>query len=345
MSATSASLGWTGDLAAGETAVVTFSVTVADAPAGDNMLTGIVESTSPGFICGEDDLPAACSMSVAIALSTAALTITNAVGAAPELLGHWTFDEGAGSTGSDNASYETELSHPATLTDGAGWAAGTQGGSALSLDGVGGSAETGATVLDTTESFSISAAVKLNSLTGNQTVVSQDGSTISGFTLGLRDGLFGFRRVATDSTDDAGAATAYAAAPPAVNRWYRLLGVYDRAASTLSLYVDGQLQQTVAAPEPVPTSGPLAVGRGQLDGAVDFLDGTIDDVQAYRGLLTGGSPATAGAAAEISMTIANTGQSDYSMHDTEADLSLAGALDDAVYDRFFVRTYGTPVVV
>ena len=341
VTATTSALSWTGDLAAEETAVITFSMTVADPPAGDSMLTGTVESTSPGFICGGES---ADLCSVTVPIQRPALTITNAL-AAPELLGHWTFDEGTGSTGNDTSTIESDLSHPATLTDGAGWAAGTQGASALSLDGVGGSAETGAAVLDTTESFSISAAVKLNSLTGNQAVVSQDGSATSGFTLGLRDGKFGFRRVATDSSDDTGAATAIAAVPPEVDRWYRLLGVYDRTASTLSLYIDGQLQQTVAAPEPLPSIGQLVIGRGQFDGAADFVDGTIDDVQVYRGLLTGGSPAVAGAVQEFSMTIANSGQTDYSF--TDAAIDLSGALDDAVYNQgsAIVRTYGTPLPV
>jgi hypothetical protein len=68
--------------------------------------------------------------------------------------------------------------------------------------------------------------------------------------------------------------------------WYQLTGVYDATAQTVSLYVDGQLQQTTHALAPWSATGPLAVGRGFFNGnPTDWVSGSIDDVRAYAGVL------------------------------------------------------------
>ncbi|SFW83836.1 LamG-like jellyroll fold domain-containing protein [Amycolatopsis australiensis] len=199
----------------------------------------------------------------------------------PGLAGHWTFDEGSGTTAADTAG-----SHPATLNAGAGWGPGIRGG-ALTTDGSKGFADAGAPVLDTTKSFSVSSWVKLDRTSGFQTFVSVDGSQVSNFFLQFRDDSrrFAFTRLAGDAPADG--VVASASFDPVAGQWYQLTGVYDATASTLSLYVDGTRQATVAAPAAWAGTGDLVIGRGKYGGnPVDFVDGSIDDVRAYSGALT-----------------------------------------------------------
>lgn len=199
----------------------------------------------------------------------------------PALAGHWTFDEGSGTTAAD-----TGGDHPAALNAGAGWGPGIRGG-ALTTDGTSGFADAGAPVLDTTRSFSVSSWVKLDKTSGYQTFVSVDGNQVSNFFLQFRDDSrrFAFTRLAGDAPTDG--VVAGADFDPVVGQWYQLTGVFDAAASTLALYVDGTRQATVAAPAGWAGTGHLVIGRGKYGGnPVDYVDGSIDDVRAYRGALT-----------------------------------------------------------
>src|SRR3954447_4288604 len=83
--------------------------------------------------------------------------------AAVNQTGYWAFDEGAGLTAADSAG-----GHPATLSGGALWTTGAKG-YALALNGTSAYADTGAPVIDTTRSFSVSARVKLDRLDRYQT--------------------------------------------------------------------------------------------------------------------------------------------------------------------------------
>src|SRR4051794_32337878 len=202
--------------------------------------------------------------------------VSPARAAAP--VGQWKFDEGTGTIAADAAG-----AHPATLTGGAGWTSGLIGPGALSVNGTNGYADAGAPVVDTSRSFSVSAWVKLTRISGFQTAVSVDGSQVSGFFLGLRDDTkrFAFVKLAGDNGQSgviAGGTT-----DPVANRWYQLTGVFDAAANTMSLYVDGSLQTTVTAPAPWRATGHLVIGRGKYNGGpVDWVSGAIDDVRVYQ---------------------------------------------------------------
>ncbi|NBH09323.1 LamG-like jellyroll fold domain-containing protein [Amycolatopsis sp. SID8362] len=217
----------------------------------------------------------------ALTLFSALPVTTAAAGPEPGLVGHWTFDDGSGSTAADTAG-----DHPATLNAGAGWGPGIRGG-ALTTDGTSGFADAGAPVLDTTKSFSVSSWVKLDKTSGFQTFVSVDGTQVSNFFLQFRDDSrrFAFTRLAGDAPADG--VVAGANFDPVAGQWYQLTGVFDAAASTLSLYVDGTRQTTVAAPAGWAGTGHLVIGRGKYGGnPVDYVDGSIDDVRAYAGALT-----------------------------------------------------------
>ncbi|HEX5493026.1 MAG TPA: LamG-like jellyroll fold domain-containing protein [Mycobacteriales bacterium] len=227
------------------------------------------------------------ALSLAAGGMSATLAATPASGAPPDLpglAGHWTFDEGSGTTAADSAG-----GHDATLTGGSGWGQGIQGSSAVTTNGSNGFVDTGATVLDTTASFSVSAWVKLSRISGFQTVVSIDGGQVSNFFLQFRDDTrrFAFVRLPTDASVGAPAFPS-ATFDPVANQWYQLTGVYDSVADTLSLYVDGVLQATTTAPPAWAPAGHLVIGRGRFGGnPVDWVSGSIDDVRAYSGALTG----------------------------------------------------------
>jgi len=234
-----------------------------------------------------------------------------ATGPAPT--SRWMFDEGTGQTAADSAG-----THPATLVGNAGWTAGIQGPSALMTDGAGDYADTGDTIIDTAQSYTASAWVKLDRITGYQTVVSVDGNTVSGFYLGLRDDTrrFAFARLTSDSPQ-AAAPFPSATFDPVIGQWYLLTGVHDATAQTNSLYVNGQLQGAVAATDTWTAGGHLVIGRARFNSnPVDFVDGAIDDVRVYTSAL---------AAADVAQLATNgSWRLDEGSGTTAADDSLNG---------------------
>ncbi|MER5319702.1 DUF7507 domain-containing protein [Streptosporangium roseum] len=72
-------LTWTGDLATGETATVTYTVTVADPDTGDKVMTGTVASSAPGSTCPVGSTAPACGATVTVLIP--ALDIVKTAGA------------------------------------------------------------------------------------------------------------------------------------------------------------------------------------------------------------------------------------------------------------------------
>jgi alpha-L-arabinofuranosidase len=200
------------------------------------------------------------------------------------LIGHWTFDEGSGTVAADASGG----GHPLELQGGASWGPGVVGASALSVNGDAQNAAAASPVLDTTQSFTVSAWVNLDNTNGYQTFVSQDGSQVSGFYLQLRGDShrFAFTHLAYDSPAALGTIATASSIIPQPGEWYLLTGVYNASKNTISLYVNGTLQQTQSNSGSWDASGPLAVGRGRFAGnPVDFVSGRIDDARVYSGVL------------------------------------------------------------
>ena len=225
---------------------------------------------------------------VLVALLGALVLLVPAVPArsasASTLTGHWTFDEGSGTVANDSSAG----GHPLTLQNGASWGPGVVGPSALSLSGSGQYAEAASALIDTTHSFTVSAWVNLSNTNGYQTFVSQDGSQVSGFYLQLRGDTnrFAFTRIAYDSPAGLGTIASASSIIPQPGEWYHLTGVYDSVKQTISLYVNGTLQQTQSFVPNWQASGPFAVGRGFFNGnKTDFVSGRIDDVRIYSGVV------------------------------------------------------------
>jgi alpha-L-arabinofuranosidase len=191
-----------------------------------------------------------------------------------------TFDEGTGTTAADSAG-----NHPATLLGGAGWTSGIVGPHALSLPGTSGSyADISSPVVNTTQSFTVAAWVKLNNINGYQTFVSEDTNVEAAFFLQLRGDSHQFSfTVPYDFF-----VLPQSGFVPAVGQWYHLAGVYDADAHTATLYVNGVLADQIFFVTAAAATGHSSVGRGQFNGnPVDFVNGAIDDVRFYQAALTG----------------------------------------------------------
>ena len=225
----------------------------------------------------------------------------------------------------------------------AGWTEGIVGPHALLVTGAGG-AEIPKPVLDTTKSYTVAAWVKMSSLDGFQTLVGIDGAHVSGFFLQFRGDShkLTLSAVAQDTASPGDTAIASAHDLTALNTWYHLAGVYDASAQTLSLYVNGVLQQTVPYTHAFPVSGHTSIGRGFFNAApTDFAHGAIDDVRFYQSVLspadilavardggaalpTAANPAPASAVNPITQTPAAYYPFDAGMGTTVADASGSG---------------------
>jgi alpha-L-arabinofuranosidase len=219
--------------------------------------------------------------SLAVASSVLLLSLgASASHAQPAPAAYLTFDEGTGNTAADSSGN----GHTATLSGAAGWSAGLVGPSGLAVTGAGASiAEIPVPVVDTAGSFTVAAWVKLNSSTGYQTFVSEDGPVLSSFFLQLR----GDTRQFSFTVPYDFFVLPQSGFTPVLGRWYHLAGVYDAAARSASLYVDGAIVDTVYNVVSSGATGPTAIGRGKFAGnPVDFVNGAIDDVRLYQAALT-----------------------------------------------------------
>ncbi|MFF1834222.1 LamG domain-containing protein [Streptomyces sp. NPDC058231] len=179
----------------------------------------------------------------------------------------------------------TTTQHPLT-SSGATWDTLARSGSgAAKLNGTSAYLSTSGAVLDTTKSFTVSAWVRLEKKDVNYTVLSQAGTNASGFQLyySTTYNAWVFNRHQTDVASPA-ITRSLGAKPPVLNAWTHLAGVYDAAAQTIQLYVNG-----VPQGEPVPftmtpwkASGGLQVGRlwASATGKENFA-GTIDEVKVW----------------------------------------------------------------
>ena len=197
---------------------------------------------------------------------------------------HWTFDEGLGAMAADVSGN----GHTATLGAGVSWTDGNVGTDAISLAGTGNGVATAAgPVVDTSGSFTASAWVELESLSGFQTFVSIAGDNVAGFFLQLRGdtGTFAFSRLSSDAI---GIAT-YVSTPtaPVAGTWYHLVGVNDATAGSLTLYVDGQSMGTTPYTAGWQATGDTLIGHGFYNGGqVDNVNGSIDEVSLFASALT-----------------------------------------------------------
>ncbi|WP_459645578.1 LamG domain-containing protein [Kineococcus sp. NUM-3379] len=207
------------------------------------------------------------------------------------------FDEGAGGVVNDVSGDTTRQNgafYPA-----AGWVTPGRtgsGGAAAAFDGARDMYTSGGAVVNTSQSFTVSAWVNLSSAaTGYRTAVSQDGEFLSGFYLQydafLNQWCLSLRPVDT-ATNPPLAEQACAPGTAARDTWVHLVGNYDSAAATMSLYVNGIWAATTArtaagwnAPNSLVVGG-AKFPTGGANTRVDQWLGAIDDVRVYQRTLS-----------------------------------------------------------
>ncbi|MFF7553704.1 LamG-like jellyroll fold domain-containing protein [Streptomyces olivaceus] len=160
-------------------------------------------------------------------------------------------------------------------------------GKAAAFDGADGYATTGRPMLNTMRSFTISAWAKLPPTKPGHTAViaTQAGVHKSGFELYYSSTYD--RWVFNEYTKDAPDSSLVRAMQPdgqtaPANTWSHLIGVRDTVADTLTLYVNGKLAGTAAAPPPWYAGGALQIGAASYESAPgSFFEGQIDDVRLF----------------------------------------------------------------
>ncbi|MEU3616628.1 LamG domain-containing protein [Streptomyces sp. NPDC006872] len=206
----------------------------------------------------------------------------------------WKLAEGSGATTADSTGTLT-----AGLSGAYSWTTDATRGNSLGLTGTTGYGATAASAVDTSKSFTVSAWVKLNSLTGtNSTFVSQNGAVNNGFQLYYSSGaqVWAFGRHSTDATGAVWRAVYGSKAT--TGRWTHLVGVYDATAKELRLYVDGKLTGTRDwTYTPWNATGPLQIGRKQASGVYgEYTNGAVSGIRLYPAALP---PADASASGDV----------------------------------------------
>lgn len=193
------------------------------------------------------------------------------------LTGKWLFNEGTGNTVADASG----KNRPFTLTN-TTWVAGVAG-QAAQFNGTSASGSTTAPTIDSAQSFTVSVWIKLDNLNGWQTAVNQDGVNVSGFWLQYSQALnnkFALTMHDADSTTS-NPYRAVSTTTPVTGQWYHLVGVRDKTAATIKIYVNGKLEGTTNYTGGWASNGTLNVGRGKWGGANDWVAGAIDEVGTY----------------------------------------------------------------
>ncbi|MFF0630577.1 glycerophosphodiester phosphodiesterase family protein [Streptomyces sp. NPDC004296] len=176
----------------------------------------------------------------------------------------------------------------AELAGGAELGATGKSATALKLNGTSAYAASAGPVVDTTKSFSISAWVKLDNKDRNHTFLSQAGDHASGFQLYYSKDLdkWVFNRHATD-TDSTTIVRAVSKDVAQAGVWTHLTGSYDAEKQSLSLFVDGQLQQSTAFTTPWRANGGFQIGRVHYRGGwQENMAGLVDDVRLVQSAAT-----------------------------------------------------------
>ena len=177
------------------------------------------------------------------ATTSAQITVTVANTQALGLQAGYAFDEGTGTTSTDKSGHGLV----GTLTNGATWTTAGKYGNALSLDGVNDFVDLGnPAALQMTGSMTISAWIFATSFPADDAaVVSKRASGELGFQLDTTVDT-GQRTIGFKLTNSSGGQMfRYGATTLQPNVWYHIAGVYDAAAQTLHVYLNGQLDDGV----------------------------------------------------------------------------------------------------
>ncbi|TMQ89764.1 LamG domain-containing protein [Actinomadura soli] len=202
--------------------------------------------------------------------------------AGANMAAHWNMDEPAGKM----RVYSPMDPWKATLQGGAALGAAGQAGTAMRLDDMTQAhAGTDRPLINTMRSFAVSAWVRLEKGDRTRTVLSQDGTSRSGFYLKYDAAYqkWAFSRVKVDTGDDTTAYQAFSKEPAVLNSWTHLVGVYNRNSGKLQIYVNGD--PGTESPDVSSlwlADGGFQIGRSKWAGLqADHWPGLVDDVRVY----------------------------------------------------------------
>ncbi|MFC6568623.1 LamG domain-containing protein [Actinoplanes utahensis] len=165
------------------------------------------------------------------------------------------------------------------------------------FDGVSSAATTEAAVVNTAESFSVAAWVRLGTAvpSTNVTVAAQGGDDAAGFELGVRRSgttpasywSFAMKDTSAQSSTVVAALAPTALTASDVGRWVHLAGSFDKAEKAIRLFIDGtEVSEVSRTAIPWPATKSFTVGRGFTGNAASgFWNGSISDVQAFNRVL------------------------------------------------------------
>ncbi len=211
------------------------------------------------------------------------VTVDNTAPPAPAIVAGYAFDEGAGTTTADASGGGTT----GTLLNGASWGPGRHN-TALALDGADDYVDLGnRPPLQLTSSMTISAWINSAAFPGDDAAIVSRRASV-GFQLDTTIDR-GPRTIGFKLTNASGGNMfRYGATAMQLDTWYHVAGVYDAAARTMTVYLDGQpdngpLEGTITASQ---TNSPNGVNIGRRSSGGFLFDGRIDDVRVYDRALT-----------------------------------------------------------
>ncbi|MFJ7256296.1 LamG-like jellyroll fold domain-containing protein [Streptomyces sp. NPDC098085] len=165
----------------------------------------------------------------------------------------------------------------------------------LNLDGVSGYAATEKPVVDTGDSFTVSATVRLADQEPDHpmTVLSQGGVHGDAFKVRYEPSTYSWELVMSHADEPGAAETVVARFEQpdgGQGAGHRIAVVHDDATDRITLFVDGYAETAGIAEfrDGWTSGGGLQVGRGRTDdGWGEYLHGAVDQVRAFSGALTG----------------------------------------------------------
>jgi hypothetical protein len=157
----------------------------------------------------------------------------------------------------------------------------------LSLDGTAGYGTAGAPVIDTADSYTVSAWADLSSIpTGYATVAAEAGNEASGFYLEYdpNNKAWCMNFMQTDTASTSGVASIpCAGTTPAANTWYHLVATYNATTQTAQLFVNGAPAGIATGIAGWNATGAMLIGADQYNATVgDYFPGEISNVQLFN---------------------------------------------------------------
>ncbi|MEQ4305131.1 LamG-like jellyroll fold domain-containing protein [Plantactinospora sp. B6F1] len=217
-------------------------------------------------------------------------------------------------------------------------------------------------MLLTTQSYSVSAWVKLRDLNTSQVVVGEGGNKSIAFCLAFDDALSRWVFVAgTADTSSASAVGPTTATGVATNTWVHLAGVFDSGNKSMTLYVNGVARGTATNATPWNAITPLTVGGLFIGPDSEYeMNGLVDNVQVFQEALSaenvtrlygGGNGRTAHVTAtseklttsyQVDRRGLTTAVTDPMGNITRYEYDAAGALVTTTAPAVSVETFGGP---